>query len=643
MRVATDAPKDALSPVPLTAVTIEDRFWAPRLRVNREATIPHAYAQCEETGRIEAFRLAWRPGMEPRPHFFWDSDVAKWLEAACFALATHPDREHEALVERVVALIASAQQSDGYLNTYFTMVEPERRWTDLRDAHELYCAGHLIEAGVAHYAATGRRTLLDVVSRYADHIGGVFGRAPGQKRGYCGHEEIELALVKLHQATGDARYLNLARYFVDERGTTPYYFAVEAAERGTPGHFGGFMDHMRDSARYNQSHQPVREQDEAVGHSVRAMYLYSAMADLARADGDAALRAACDRLWQDVVGRHMYLTGGVGSSAANEGFTGDYDLPNETAYAETCATCGLVFWAHRMLHLDGDGRYADVMERALYNGVLSGVSLDGRRFFYANPLASLGGAHRQAWFGCACCPPNVARLLASLGAYVASQGAAEAAVHLYAQGSMRLNLAGEDVRLRQRTDYPWEGRVVFEVGLGRAVRFALRLRLPGWCRGPALRVNGEAQDLAACAARGYARIERVWVDGDRVELDLPMPVERVYAHPEVAADVGRVALQRGPLVYCLEGVDNAAHPVHRTLLPAGSPFAAAFEADTLGGVVVLTGSGASLDDDGFDARVPYRYGRPGLRTFPVRAVPYCLWDNREPGEMRVWLPEVQLG
>lgn len=735
-----DAPetRTRLEPVPLADVTVEGRFWEPILRVNREATIPHVYGECEASGRIGAFRLDWQPGVEPRPHYFWDSDVAKWVEAASYRLATHPEPALDALLDRVVGLIASAQQPDGYLNTYFTVVEPEMRWRDLRDAHELYCAGHLIEAGVAHHAATGKRVLLDAVCRLADHVQRVFGREPGQRRGYPGHEEIELALVRLWEATGEGRYLALARYFVEERGQMPHYFDLEAEAREGPGHAEDFMHGMRDRHRYNQSHQPVREQSEAVGHAVRALYLYAAMADLARIDGDPGLRAACERLWVDVTTRHMYLTGGVGSSAANEGFTDDYDLPNESAYAETCATVALVFWAERMLQLTCDGRYADVMERALYNGVLSGVSADGLRFFYANPLASLGGAHRADWFGCACCPPNVARLLASLGRYVYAVapaggaggaggtagartpavcdlagsarsgvgaeagaeagaetgaearaeagaeagagvgaergtagaadagGAPEVAVHLYAEGSVRLRLGDADVVLRQQTDYPWDGAVAVTVQATQPVAFALRLRLPGWCHQPSLSVNGEAVDVAACALRGYARLERVWRDGDVVRLHLPLPVERVHAHPAVSADAGRVALQRGPLVYAFEAVDNPSAPVAWTRLPAGAAFEPCAQAD---GTVVLAGVGTTVDEKAFGedtgaragagprarARAAagagpetealtlgatlYRLGAPNLRSFPVRAVPYFAWDNRGPGEMRVWMLE----
>jgi DUF1680 family protein len=631
---------EPLRPVPFTDVVLDGPFWGPRLGTIREVTIPYEYEQCKQTGRIDAFRLDWRPGRQPKPHYFWDSDVAKWLEAASYALATHPEPGLRALVDEVAALIASAQQPDGYLNTYFTVVEPEGRWQDLRDAHELYCAGHLIEAGVAHSQATGSRLLLDAVCRYADHIARTFGRGPGQLRGYCGHEEIELALVRLWRATGERRYLDLARYFVDERGQEPYYFDVEQARRGgTPGHAEHFMRGLRDMRRYNQSHAPVRQQGEAVGHAVRAMYLYCAMADLAREADDAGLRAACERLWQDVTGRHMYVTGGVGSSAANEGFTADYDLPNATAYAETCANVGLVFWAHRMLQLDCDGRYGDVLERALYNAVLSGVSLDGRRFFYANPLASDGRVHRQPWFGCACCPPNVARLLASLGQYAYSASPREVAVHLYGQGAARLQVGGVPVTVEQETDYPWDGRVLLRLRLPAPARFALRLRLPGWCRRPELRLGGRALDPEGRLERGYVRLEREWADGDAVELDLPMPVERVYAHPAVAEDVGSVALQRGPLVYCLEGTDHPGVPLGRVLLPREARWVARPEPAMLGGVVTLEGTGLCAEDADFAPGELYRCEPPRLRAVPLRAVPYFAWDNREPGEMRVWIRE----
>lgn len=377
--------------------------------------------------------------------------MAKWIEAASYSLATAPDPGLAQLVDEAMELLTRAQQADGYLNTYFTVVEPGRRWTDLRDAHELYCAGHLIEAAVAHVEATGEHGLLDVVMRYADHISEVFGPGTGQRRGYSGHPEIELALMRLFRATGQERYRSLCSFFIDERGRQPYYFEQEAGRRGTPGYFGSrppFDRREQEPERfreYNQSHLPVREQHEAVGHAVRAMYLYSGMADVAAETGDSSLAAACRRLWQHVTTRRMYVTGGLGSTALIEGFTADFDLPNETAYAETCAAIGLVFWAHRMVQLERDSRYTDVLELALYNGVLAGISMDGTRFSYDNPLASLGDHHRQAWFGVACCPPNVARLITSLGRYAYTQGEHEAVVHLFVAGAGTFELAGSAV------------------------------------------------------------------------------------------------------------------------------------------------------------------------------------------------------
>jgi DUF1680 family protein len=628
------------APLALADVTIDDAFWAPRQRVNRERTIPHIYRQCQQTGRIDAFRPDWvpGPGIEPfrRPSggashvMFWDSDVGKWLEAASYSLATHPDPALDALLDEVIALIAQAQHPDGYLNTWFTSVDPQSRWKNLRDWHELYCAGHLIEAAVAHYQATGKRTLLDVLIRYVDHISQTFGAEPGKLRGYCGHPEIELALVKLARATGERRYLELSRYFVDERGRQPHYFDQEARERGEdPAAF------WARGYEYNQSHLPVREQPEVVGHAVRAVYLYSAMADLAGEYGDASLLAACQRLWQHLTTKRMYVMGGIGTSKSNEGFTGDYDLPNESAYAETCAAIGMVFWAHRMLQLDLDRRYADVAELALYNAVISGVALDGESFFYDNPLASHGAHHRTPWFSCPCCPPNLARLLASLGEYVYSQGEAELVVHLYIQSAGRFQLGGQQITLRQETRYPWDSAVALQVELERPARFGLRLRIPGWCAAPRVAVNGAAVDLTANVERGYVRIERTWQSGDQIALDLPMPVERMYAHPAVAADVGRVALRRGPIVYCLEQVDHAVL-LSQIALPDTTELAERFEPELLGGVVVIAGSALALDDAGWDGAL-YRTTPPTLRPNPIRAIPYYAWDHREPGAMQVWI------
>jgi DUF1680 family protein len=570
--------------------------------------------------------------MEPVPHIFWDSDVAKWLEAASYSLATHPDQALEAQVDEVIRLIVAAQQPDGYLNTYFTVVEPEKRWTNLRDWHELYCAGHLIEAAVAHFQATGKRVLLDALCRYADYIDTVFGTAPGKKHGYPGHEEIELALVKLYRVTGEKRYLHLSQYFIDERGRQPHYFDIEARLRGEdPAAF------QHKIYEYNQSHLPVREQREVVGHAVRAMYLYSAMADLARELHDQSLFDADQRLWNHLCTTRLYITGGLGPSRHNEGFTADYDLPNETAYAETCAAIGLVFWNHRMLQLDCEARYADVLERALYNCVLSGVSLDGQKFFYENPLASLGTHHRQEWFWVACCPPNIARLLASLGQYIYAVNDKDLAVHLYIQSTAQMTVGGREVTVRQETTYPWNGIITLRLGMDEPSMFGLRLRIPGWCQNAQLKVNGDAFDIASHLEQGYVRVERVWQADDKVELELAMPVERMYAHPNVRQDAGCVVIQRGPLVYCLEGTDNKV-PLHRIVVPRTAELASHFGPDVLGGVTVVSGD-ALVEEDTDWRETLYRSWPASLQPGAITAIPYYVWDNRQPGEMRVWLRE----
>ena len=614
-----------LRPPPLKAVTINDTFWSERRRVNRDVTLAAEYKQCETTGRIAALTLA----PVPEQHYFWDSDVAKWLEAAAYSLETDPDPEMEKRVDQTIDLLQAAQQPDGYLNTYFTTVAPEQRWVNLRDHHELYCAGHLIEAGVAHYAATGKTTLLDVVRRYADYIGAVFGTGPNQKRGYCGHEEIELALVKLAEATGDPKYRTRAQYFVDERGQSPHYFDTEALARSEDP-----ADFHQKSYEYNQSHEPVREQTRVTGHAVRGMYLYAAMADLAATETDGILKRACEKIWDHVTSAQMYVTGGVGGFASNEGYGADFDLPNLTAYAETCAAVGLVFWASRLANLDCDSRYADVMEQALYNGVLSGVSLDGTRFFYENPLASAGTHHRQDWFGCACCPPNIARLLASFGSYIYGQSETDLAVHLYVQGKAELSIAGQAVTLTQTTEYPWDGLVSLQVAPEHAASFRLRLRLPAWCESPAVSLNGEAVTLIV--ERGYAVLEREWQHGDTVTLDLPMPVQRVYADPRVAVNRGRVALRRGPIVYCLEAADNGPH-LDALTLPRDADLTAEFTPELLGGVVVLRGTARRLSSDTESGL--YRTEPPRSEPAPITAIPYCAWDNRAPGEMLVWIRE----
>jgi DUF1680 family protein len=613
-----------------TAVTIEDGFWAPRLQAVREHSLPLMYEQFNQHGHLAVFQGMWKPGNQPIPYVFSESEVTKWLEAASYSLASHPDPTLNALVDEVIALITSIQQPDGYLNVWFTRVEPEKRWTNLRDWHELYCAGHLIEAAVAHYQATDKRNLLDAACRYVDHIETVFGREEGKQRGYSGHPEIELALIRLYRATKEPRYLALAHYFIEERGQQPLYFDEEARARGE-----NPADYWARTYEYCQAHLPVREQQQVVGHAVRAMYLYSALADLAGELNDPTLLETCERLWQHLVSTRLYLTGGLGSSAANEGLTADYDLPNEAAYAETCAAIGLVFWSHRMLQLDADRRYSDVLERALYNGVLSGLSLDGATFFYENPLASRGTHHRQAWYECACCPPNVARLLASLGSYVYSVTETEVLVHLYLQCTSALSLGGQQITLKQETAYPWDGAIRLSLEMDEPREFALSLRIPGWSRQAQLNVNGEHMPIEPLMQKGYVRIARRWQSGDSISLHVEMPIERIYAHPEVRVNVGRAALQRGPLIYCLETIDHHI-PLHRLLLPASAALESHFVPTLLGGVSVIQGTAQALETEDWSGAL-YRATPPGRVPHPLVAIPYYAWDHRQPGEMCVWI------
>lgn len=638
--------KSSLRSAQVGDVKLTGGFWHERQTTNRNATLPAVYGQLKATGRIDAWKLDWQPG-QPEPHIFWDSDVGKWIEAAAYALIDQPSPELERQVDEVVAFIERAQQPDGYLNIYFSAVKPQARWTNLRDWHELYCAGHLMEGAVAYAEATGKQTLQHVLMRYVDYIDSYFGRDEGKARGYCGHPEIELALVRLYGATGEQRYLDLAKYFIDERGQQPYYYDQEAIARGERP-----QDFWAKTYRYNQAHVPIREQTEMVGHAVRACYLYAGAADIARATDDAELAAACRRLWDDLVQTKLYITGGIGPARTNEGFTYAYDLPNETAYAESCASIALVFWAQRMFHLEPDRRYIDVMEMALYNGILAGVSADGKQFFYANPLAAYpnvnpydawGGIvqttpqhfRRQDWFTCACCPPNVARLIASVGQYFYSNDDTTIYTHLYGQSSMTCRLRDSSVGIRQQTNYPWEGDIRLRLESDQPETFTLALRIPGWCRQASLAINGVGEDFQA--EEGYARLHRTWSNGDEVTLSLEMPVERMAAHPRVREDAGRIALQRGPIIYCLEEVDNGSD-LANVAVPPDSELSAVFDANLFGGVSVVSGTAYRRNERGWSQQL-YQPQNGGRMPFTFKAVPYCFWANRQPGEMRVWLLE----
>jgi hypothetical protein len=625
--------------LPLSNVTIDGSFWGRYQQLVHESTLSAIYEQLNTRGPLDALRLNWKPGMPNTPHIYWESDVAKWLEAASYTLARFPDPALDAQVDEVIALLASAQHPDGYLSSYYTVVEPGRRFTNLRDQHELYCAGHLIEAAVAHHEATGKNNLLDIMLRYADLIDTTFGPDDDQKHGYPGHEEIELALIRLYRTTGDERYFKLSRYFIEQRGQQPHYFDEEAHARGD-----NPADFRHGTYEYNQSHLPIREHTHAVGHAVRGTYLYTAVTELAIATGDESLVKVLKRVADSLIQRRMYVTGGIGSVRQNEGFTRDYDLPNDTSYAETCAAIGLFFWMYRMVNLTGDSYYANVMERALYNGILSGLSLDGKRFFYENLLAVTRGTektrfmpyHRHEWFSVACCPPNISRLIASLNRYLYSQGQTEIVVHLYAPGTARFDLGGQTVVVHQQTDYPWNGEIHLRIELTTPAEFSARLRIPDWCRTYALSVNSTPFDAAT--SQGYLSISRQWQNGDTITLYLDMPVERVYAHPLVSANRGRVALQRGPMVYCLEGVDNG-ESVDLIVLPRDAELSAHFEPDLLGGVVVIEADALRAVVPEMVDGVPYFQTEPQYTPLHIRAVPYYAWDNRDSGDLLVWIRE----
>lgn len=627
-----------LHAVPLNKVTITDNFWAPRIRRNREVSIPGIYHLCQDTGRIDMLRPEWKPAKGQEPHIFWDSDVAKWIEAASYSLTTHPDPELEHQIDKVVDLFTAIQEDDGYLNSYFINIAPDLRWTNFSFHHELYCAGHLMEAGVAYFQATGKRKLLNAVCRYADHIDERFrGR---EQQGLPGHQEIELALVKLFRVTSEDRYLKLSQFFLDQRGNTTLF--KDEGNRLPPTIAAEWHRMLlgigeQFSSAYCQDHRPIREQTKAVGHAVRAMYMYSAMTDVAYETGEQALIDALKQLWENVCYQRMYVTGGIGPSRDNEGFTEDYDLPNLTAYAETCAAIGMVFWNHRMLHLEPHRKYADIMERALYNGGICGVSLDGHHFFYENPLQSQGDHHRQEWFHVSCCPPNLARLLASLGQYIYSEADNEVFVHLYIQSEARLQIGDQQVILTQTTEYPWNETVRLTLQAEHVTRFALNLRIPGWCRHTEVSVNGTPLDVSdAMTDHGYVCIDREWEPGDELTLTLSMPVEQIESHPAVQENIGCVALQRGPIVYCTEQCDHS-YPLHQIILPRDTKFTAHFEQDLLGGVVVITGEGLVVDDKEKTQRLYRQDESLSYKPCSIKAVPYYAWDNRQPGAMRVWI------
>ena len=612
------------------AVTIEGGLWARRQAINREAALPHGYRMLETAGNFENLRIAGgRSTGRYQGPVFMDSDVYKWIEAAAYEHARVPSEWLLSHMATAIHIVGAAQGADGYLNSHYTVAEPGRRWSDFAQGHELYCAGHLVQAAVAHHRATGTDGLLRIARRFADYLVDRFG--PGKHPGTPGHPEIEMGLIELYRETGDRRYAELARFFLDQRGH---------AWLG-PGRYN--------SAAYYQDRVPVRDASELEGHAVRALYLTAGVADVYLETGEASLLSALHRQWADLTSHKLYVTGGVGSRHLGEAFGQPYELPNDLAYDETCAAIASILWSWRMLLATGQSHFADLIDRTLHNAVLSGVSLDGERYFYVNPLASngraeylgRGGCARKDWHLVACCPPNVMRLLASLGHYIATRDRTGLQVHQYAPARIATALAtGGAVRLRMETRYPWEGAVRLTVEESDGRSWPLALRIPEWSAGrAAVRVNGAP---ATPDGHGYLRLEQPWRPGDTVELDLPMDARLIEPHPAIEATRGCLAIERGPLVYCVEQADQGAAPVAELELDPSRPMESRWAPELLEGVVVVRAPGFRVDESAWGGRLyrPFRPGAaPARQRAELTAIPYFAWANRGPGAMRVWIPQ----
>ena len=619
-----------MEPVSFSQVTINDNFWKPKIDKVATKTLAACIYQTEvATPRIKNFeKVARKKGEKHEGIFYDDSDVFKALEAMAYSLKTHPSKEMEAKCDEWIDKIAAAQQPDGYLNTMYTLNEPQNRYTDM-SMHEDYNCGHMIEAAVAYYNATGKRKLLDVSIRWADHFDSLFG--PGKKHWVTGHQELELALVKLYRVTKDQKYLNLAAWLLSERG---HRYAK-----------GYTWTDWKDTG-YAQDLLPVKEQTQITGHAVRAMYMYTGAADVAALTGDEGYMKAMKTVWEDVVFRNMYITGGIGSAGSNEGFSQDYDLPNEQAYCETCASVGMVFWNHRMNALTGEGKYIDVLERSLYNGALDGLSLTGDRFFYGNPLASRGQHYRREWFGTACCPANIARLVASLGDYIYAKNDNGIWVNLFVGSETRQLIGKNDVSLKMQTNYPWDGKVELNVDPVKKGKFKVYVRIPGWSKAQPvpgdtyftnfnvtqsltpIKINGK--ETSYQMENGYMIIDREWKKGDSVEFEFNMNPHLLTARKEIKQDENRVAIERGPLVYCVEGADNNGK-AWNIILPENTSFRYADLKVLDEPVVALLASVpvVMVNPDGVSIKT---------ETKTITAIPYYAWANRGKNEMQVWLP-----
>jgi hypothetical protein len=619
--LAQAPPTTNLQAVPFTAVKVDDVFFAPRRAINRKITLEHSLKQLEVTGTLANFDLAAagkRQGF--KGYVFQDSDAYKAIESVAFALADAPDAELDGKVDAIIARIGASQRPDGYLNSWYSVNAPEKHFTNLRDDHELYCAGHLFEAAAAHFRATGKKNLLDIATKYADLLCKTFGDGAGKRPGYCGHPESELALVKLADVTGKQEYFELAKYFVQHRGSK--FFATEHGD-----------DVKTYDGTYWLDHVPICDMNAIAGHAVRATYLMSGAVDVAARSGDNGLLAMTRRVWRNAMEKNVFITGGIGPSGSNEGFTHDYDLPTFSAYQESCASIAVAMWAQRMALLYADSKYADAMETALYNAIPAGVQLDGTRFFYVNPLASRGNHHRREWFGCACCPPNIARTLAAVGGYAYATGKDGLYVNLYMQGSVKTAVGGEPLELAVKTDYPWDGKVEVKIARAPAQPTKLFFRVPAWSR-----IKYEAAVAEQEMTKGrYLSLLGSWKPGDTIRLQFDLDVRRVEADPRVEALAGLVAFARGPIVYCAEQVDQTV-PVEQLAVPPGTTLVPERHQDLLEDVVVLTGPAIAAPAAAWTEKQLYRNQRPQQAT-KVTLVPYAVWDNRQAGPMAVWLPQ----
>ncbi len=667
---------------------LNDPFWTRYEHLIKETVIPYQekalrdeIPDADKSHAIANFQAATdylKTGVKPTDFYgmvFQDSDVAKWLEAVAYTLILFPDAELEARADEIISLIGSAQQKDGYLNTYFTLNDDKAHFSNLHEAHELYCAGHMMEAAVAYFESTGKRSLLDIMLRMTDCIYRHF--IVDQAEGYPGHPEVELALMRMYHATGDQKCLKLAEHFINVRGVDPHFYEKERAKIDWT-----VWNNDPTNYEYEQNYAPVREQDRATGHSVRAVYLYTGMAALAQETKDASLLNACKRLWNSITEKQMYVTGGIGSTCLGEAFTTAYHLPNDTAYAETCASIGLIFFARKMLALDPDSQYANVMERALYNCVLAGMQLNGTRFFYVNPLEAEPGVsgvapthkhtlpERPQWFGCACCPPNIARLLPSIAEYAWSETADTLYSHLYLAGDLKLEQ--KNTLIHVTSEYPYEGKVKYQVEpLTDSAEFTLAIRIPDWSRHTDITLNGisifkdnclcnagspDASSASAnstgsadsvCSAdsvnsaytveynKGYLYIHRTFIKGDVIELSMDMAPYRIYANTAVSADSGRVAFARGPLVYCAEGIDNDSDVFSLSADSEASIKVLPYDASKLCGIVPMEVGGCQMKS----ADTLYSQSRPEKTPYSIHLIPYYTWCNRGLNQMRVWLPE----